>query len=181
MALDADAWKRVHALYFPLLYGRCRRLGLDEKDAEDVVQEVFLGAIKSIGNFRRDGPTSCFRAWLLGVANNKLKDYREHRAKHPPAEGGSAAREKFDQVAAPSDGLSVDDDAAAKAGLVQRALELIKEKFKGEDGTWTAFWRFEIEGKPAAEIAKELGKTPGAVHVAVCRVRKLLREYAELF
>jgi RNA polymerase sigma-70 factor (ECF subfamily) len=179
--LDAEAWKRVHALYFPLLYGRCRRNGLEQKDAEDVVQSVFLAAIKSIASFHRDGPTSCFRAWLLGITNNKLKDYWETRAKNPPAEGGSLARERLDQLAAPSDASSVNDDAEVRARLIQRALELIKDKLKCEDRTWTAFLRFDIEGKPAAEIASELGISANAVHIAACRIRKRLRkELADL-
>src|SRR5262245_14873104 len=92
VALDGDAWRRVFELYRPLVYSRCRRCGLPADDAADVVQEVLMAAFKSVGNFRREDPASSFRAWLLGIAGNKLKDYWETKAKNPQGEGGSAAQ-----------------------------------------------------------------------------------------
>ena len=39
---DAAAWERLVSLYAPLVLYWCRRLGLQETDAADVFQEVFL-------------------------------------------------------------------------------------------------------------------------------------------
>ena len=48
---------------------------------DDVLQELYLAAFKSIGRFtgRRSGE---LRAWLIGIAENKLREARKaHRAK----------------------------------------------------------------------------------------------------
>jgi RNA polymerase sigma-70 factor (ECF subfamily) len=175
LALNAAAWERIVRLYQPLLYGRCRRSGLDPDDAADVVQDAILSAFKSVGTFRLDGTTR-FRSWLLGITNNKLKDHWERIGRQPQAEGGSEAQRRIDQAADSSDGP---DDEVERARLLGRALELIQGQF--EPRTWEAFVRFQSKQQTAAEIAAELGMTANAVHVAASRVRKRLREeFAEL-
>ena len=47
-----------------------------------------------------------------------------------------------------------------------------------EPSTWQAFIRFAVEGRPAAQVAGELGVTESAVVQAKFRVLKRLREQA---
>jgi RNA polymerase sigma-70 factor (ECF subfamily) len=171
---DDDAWKRLVDLYGPFVYRRCRQLGVPAEDAADVGQDVFRAVFKDIRDFRRE-PGLSFRAWLGGITEHKVKDYWRRQAKNPQAKGGSAARDELNQVAAPNgDSSTMSDDAAEKTEVLRRALNLIEAR-SGEP-TWKAFIRFLRDGRSAAEVAAELGMTPGAVHVAVCRVRKRLRE-----
>ena len=44
-----------------------------------------------------------------------------------------------------------------------------------EPRTWEAFWQTAVEGRAAADVAAELGMTPGAVRVAKSRVLHRLR------
>jgi RNA polymerase sigma-70 factor, ECF subfamily len=180
VAGERTAWKRLFDLYWPLLYARCRRSGLQDQDAADVAQEVLLAALKSVGNFRRENTQSSFCGWLLGITAYKLKDYWDRKAKNPQGEGGSEAQRWIDQLAGAGDESSTTAAVAEeKTALLRRALQLIQGNH--EERTWKAFWRFEIDGQPAAAVAGELGMTPNAVHVAVCRVKKQLREeFADL-
>jgi RNA polymerase sigma-70 factor (ECF subfamily) len=172
-ALDAQAWERLVHLFGPTIYGRCRRRGLQEDEAADLVQEVFLAAATSIGRFA--GPPAGFRSWLWGIARNKLKDHWEARANRPGAQGGTDAQRRLAEVPAHEQRLDIDDSPGLEAhSLIRRALDFIHQDF--EERTWKAFWRFEVDGQPAADVASELGMTPNAVHIAVCRVRKRLRE-----
>src|SRR5437762_3136751 len=92
VALEAEAWERLVRLFGPTLYSRCRRRGLREEESNDLVQEVFLAAAKSVGRFRRAEPGSSFRGWLWGIARNKLRDHWKARANHPEAQGGTDAQ-----------------------------------------------------------------------------------------
>jgi RNA polymerase sigma-70 factor (ECF subfamily) len=60
-----------------------------------------------------------------------------------------------------------------RTALVQAALEFIEGEVHGP--TWRAFWKVAVEGRTPAEVAAELGMTPGAVRVAKCRVLARLR------
>jgi RNA polymerase sigma-70 factor (ECF subfamily) len=63
--------------------------------------------------------------------------------------------------------------------LLYRALEMICGDF--ESRTWQIFQRTAIEGRDAADVARELGMTARAVRQAKHRVVKRLREeYAGL-
>jgi RNA polymerase sigma-70 factor (ECF subfamily) len=145
-----------------------------------VAQEVFLAAFKSIAGFTRAGPHSSFRGWLLGIAANKMKDFVRHEARQPQGQGGSDAQGWINQVAAPVDDSSaLADEAAERVGVVRRALQMLEADF--QERTWRAFWGFDIDGQPAADVAAELGMTANGVHIAACRVRKRLRdEFGEL-
>jgi RNA polymerase sigma-70 factor (ECF subfamily) len=172
---DGEAWQRLVELYGPLVYGWCRRQGLQAAAAADVGQEVFLAVSKSIANFRRDRPDDSFRGWLWGITRHKLADYRRRIAAQPPAVGGSNAQQLLAQV--PED-VSTDSGSGIESGdanaLLHRALELVRLGF--EDRTWQAFWRVTVDGKTAAEVAGELGMSRNAVHVAKCKVLRRLRE-----
>jgi RNA polymerase sigma-70 factor (ECF subfamily) len=58
--------------------------------------------------------------------------------------------------------------------LYRRALDLIRSEF--EERTWRAFLMVTVEGRLPADVAVELGTTPGAVYIAKSRVLKRLRE-----
>jgi len=57
--------------------------------------------------------------------------------------------------------------------LLSRGLELVVAEF--QEKTWRAFVLHGIEGKRAADVAKELGMSETAVYVAKCRVLSRLR------
>ncbi len=57
--------------------------------------------------------------------------------------------------------------------LVARALELMQDEF--QPATWKACWEVVVAGRPAAEVAAELGLTIGAVYAAKSRVLRRLR------
>jgi RNA polymerase sigma-70 factor (ECF subfamily) len=57
---DAQAWGRLVQLYGPMVYGWCRRTGLQAEDAHDMVQEVFKSFFTAITTFRRDRPQGRF-------------------------------------------------------------------------------------------------------------------------
>jgi RNA polymerase sigma-70 factor (ECF subfamily) len=52
----------------------------DPDDAEDVLQETFVGAWRSAGNFRSEGTV---RGWLFGIARNVIRHQRRRRSGEP--------------------------------------------------------------------------------------------------
>ncbi len=77
---DREAFGELTRLYAPLVTGAIlSRVGRFQ-DAEDLVQETFLRALRQIG--RLDDPTRV-GAWLYGIAVNVVREHR--RAKPAPA------------------------------------------------------------------------------------------------
>jgi RNA polymerase sigma-70 factor (ECF subfamily) len=82
---------------------------------------------------------------------------------------GSALEE-----AACPDGAEAYWEAEYRRHLVGRALDLMQAEF--QPTTWMACWEHVVSGKPAAEVAAQLGISLGAVRAAKCRVLRRLRQ-----
>lgn len=164
---DADAWGRFVRLYTPLLFHWCRRLGVADPDAPDVVQDVLLVVFRDLPGFQYD-PGRSFRGWLFGVTRNKARDKAR---KLTPIPAGAGLDAEPDPTPDPSDRLAEADEARH---LAARALALMRDRF--EPATWRACWEQVVNDRPAAEVAAELGVTVNAAYLARSRVLRLLRQ-----
>jgi RNA polymerase sigma-70 factor, ECF subfamily len=164
---DAEAWARFVHLYTPLLASWAARAGLPDHDAAELIQDVFVLLLEKLPKFTYD-PGKSFRAWLRTVALNKWRE--RFRRAALPIKGGDEA---LAGVACP-DGAEAFWEAEYRRHLVGRALRLMQAQFA--PATWRACWENVVHGKPAAEVAGELGMTPGAVRVARFRVLTRLRQ-----
>ena len=169
---DAVAWERVVALYGPLVLSWCRAAGLRDADAADVFQDVFQAVAVHLSGFHHGRSGGTFRGWLRTITRNKVHDHYRRREREPAGVGGSDARERLDQVAGAAPAEEATDDPA-ETELLHRALAMIRGEF--EPRTWAAFWQTAVDGRSAADVAADLGMTPGAVRVAKSRVLHRLR------
>jgi RNA polymerase sigma-70 factor, ECF subfamily len=168
-AADAQAWRRLIHLYSPLVFSWCRRTGLADEDAADVMQEVWRAVLRGIDGFDLGADRASFRGWLYTVTRNKARDF--FRAAPPRAEGGSTAQHRLTELPEREEPPAEADETAE---LVRRALALIRGDF--EERTFRAFWRTTVDEIPAGKVATELGLTVDAVYQARSRVLRRLRE-----
>lgn len=178
-AEDPSAWDRLVTLYAPLVFQWCRRAHLQHHDVEDVFQEVFRAVLSHVGEFRKEKPGDTFRGWLFTITRNKIRDHFRRAGREPQGEGGTEAMHRFSRIEAPGrdepeSGVESGSSGGAQRCLFRRALELIRGEFREQ--TWRAFWSTAVEGHSAADVAADLGMTPGAVRVARSRVLRRLRE-----
>jgi RNA polymerase sigma-70 factor (ECF subfamily) len=167
-----DAWTRFVDLYTPLLLAWARRQGLQEADAADLVQEVFIKLMDELPRYVR-GEGQSFRGWLYRVTANQCRDFRRRVATRalPGADGLSGVGAE-----APVPDF---EEVEYRRALVNRGLELIRGEFN--DRTWTAFSQLMVEGRSAAEVARALGITENAVYLARHRVLTRLRREIDGF
>ena len=72
---DGGALAELVRLTQPTVWRVCAALGSGD-DVEDLVQETYLRALKSLPTYRRDAPV---RVWLLAVARNVCADQVRRR------------------------------------------------------------------------------------------------------
>jgi RNA polymerase sigma-70 factor (ECF subfamily) len=166
---EAEAWERFVSLYTPLIYAWGRQVGLQEQDAADLVQEVFVKLMQVLPTFTYDARKGGFRRWLRTVALNTWRDHRKRRGDRP-LPGNEAA---LAELAAPN-GIESFWEAEYSLHLVNRAMALMQADF--QPATWKAFWEQVAVGRPAKEVAAELGITAGAAYAAKFRVLDRLRQ-----
>jgi RNA polymerase sigma-70 factor (ECF subfamily) len=76
-AMDEGAWASLQDDYYRRIYFYVKRYVTDHQTAEDLTQDVFLGAVRGIGGF---DPTFTLDQFLFGIAKNRVIDhYRKHK------------------------------------------------------------------------------------------------------
>jgi RNA polymerase sigma-70 factor, ECF subfamily len=122
-------------------------------DAEDLVQDVFMAALRRMNELRT---AAAFRGWLAAIARHRAIDYHRDR-------GASRLSQDVRECAGPHgdtlDGLVVLD-------LIRHLPEAYRE---------TMILRL-VEGMTGPEIARQTGLTPDSVRVNLCRGMKMMRE-----
>lgn len=162
-----SAWTRFVQLYTPLLLHWARRLGLNDADAADLVQDILTLLVRKLPEFAYDRSKS-FRAWLRTVSLNCWRN-RLRRVELPREAKGA----DLDELPG-RDEQELLSESEYRQWLVGRALELMQAEF--QPNTWKACWECVVMGRPAAEIAAELGMSVGAVYMAKSRVLSRLRQ-----
>lgn len=172
---DAAAWDRLVGLYAPLVFYWCRRADLQEQDAADVLQEVFLAVAIHLSGFHKDRPGDTFRGWLRVITQHKILDLFRRRQREPDGVGGSVAADRLADMPAP---IGPQEQSAAdhraERSLLFRSLDFLRGEF--EPKTWQAFWKTVVDDRCAKDVAEELGMSPGAVRVCKSRVLQRLRQ-----
>lgn len=173
--LDPVAWRKLTAIYTPLVYQWCRGAGLQVSDASDVAQEVFRSVASGLNNFRKERPQDSFRGWLWTITHNKIRDYFRTLADEPHAAGGTEAQLLLQELPSePPPELHEFPSRARHSRLAQRAISLMQTDF--EESTWRAFWLTAVELQPAQAVADQLSMSRAAVYQAKSRVLRHLRE-----
>lgn len=76
-----DAFDELYHRHLPRVYKRVRYV-IPESDVEDVTQEIFIAALKSLPSFRGDAK---FGTWLRTLTNHKVAEfYRKRTRKQEP-------------------------------------------------------------------------------------------------
>ena len=172
---DASEWRRLRDIYSPMIRHWLSRLPNLHDEVDDLTQEVLVVLFRELPSFerRRDGS---FRAWLRQITVNQMWAFSRTRRKQPLAMGGPETDQLLAQLADPTSDLARQWDRDHDRHVFQKLLAIIEGDF--EPSTWQAFTRFALEGRPAAQVAGELGVTESAVVQAKFRILKRLREEA---
>jgi RNA polymerase sigma-70 factor (ECF subfamily) len=151
-ARGEDAFRALYRAHTPALYALALRLtGGDHGEAEDLVQESWIRAVRALSSFRAQ---SALRSWLCGL----LVNVRRERM-----------RTDWRTVDAPN------IEAAADTGGPDDALDLERAIGALPEGARDVFVLHDVYGYTHREIAEMLGVVEGTSKSQLTRARTLLR------
>ena len=147
---DRDAFGLFYDRHAPVLFGFCLRILKDARDAEDVLQEVFVQAWRDAGRF--DATRASVKTWLFTIARSRALDrWRSRRSQEQRF--SPAPDESLDRAGA----REGDQEAAALRDYVGRCLG----KLTGNEQAVLRLAYFD--GFTQEEIAERLGEPLGTV------------------
>lgn len=152
-----QAFEQVVRQYSEPLYWKIRRIVLDHDNANDVLQNTFLKAWRSLAEFRQEAKLS---TWLYRIAINESLDFvrREKRMKAMDADISLSTRLLADEYF----------DGDQTQALLQEAVATLPDVQR------TVFTMKYFEEMKYSEISQILGVTEGALkasyHIAVKKI-----------
>lgn len=167
---DREAFWELAAPSMDAIYRLALRLVRNAEDAEDVVQEAFLQALKAIAEFRGH---SRFTTWVHRIAvNQALMKLRKRRSDVFPlesVEGGEPARYPLQLVDWSESALN-DIVRTEAVGILEEAILELPIDLK------TVLVLRDINGLSNEEAAQALELPLGAVKWRLHRARTILRD-----
>lgn len=159
---DREAFLMLYNRYLNKVYNRVKsRVPVD--DVEDVVQEIFIAAVRSIKNFEQ---RSQFNTWLYTIVNRQIADFYRKRGRRI-SDDHLVSLEHIEQtVTSPEH----DRDHLDEQTLIRRALNNIPDHYRE-----VIFLRF-AEQLAFAEIAEQRGQSVEAVKSLYRRAIQAIRE-----
>jgi len=175
---DYAAWKEFVSIYRLVIRKAAKKRGLQDADADNLVQEVFLAVSRSIEKWLEKESRGKFRAWLLQIARNEAIDLLTRRSTRSLGEDGQEAMDKM-QVLCQADEISHLIDHQYRLSLFQTAAREVKKTVASH--TWQAFYLTHIEGFSAEQAARDLGTRPGNIHFARSRVMAKIKSFVKRY
>jgi RNA polymerase sigma factor (sigma-70 family) len=179
---DEEGWQEFFRVYWKLIYGVARHAGLNDAEAQDVVQETLISVAKHMPTFRYDPSVGSFKTWMLNMTRWRiLGQFRKRRpmADQPPDSATSTVR--TDPVEAIADPNSLDLNAVWEAewrnNLLNAAIEKLKRRLDPQ--------RFQIfdfcvnKEWPAEKVAERFGVAVDQVYQIKHRVTESIRVEVE--
>jgi RNA polymerase sigma-70 factor, ECF subfamily len=155
---DRVAFGQLYDRYARMVHG-ILLARVPPREVEDLVQEVFLAALRELHSLR---DLSRFSAWLAAITRNRANDH--YRKSGPEAALTEPVAE--DQTESPASGHGGEQAASRILTVIRDLPEAYREPL---------ILRL-VEGMTGPEIAARTGLKHGSVRVNLCRGMQLLRE-----
>ena len=155
---DPEAFAVLFHRYYAMIHAFAYRLCLDPVEAQDLAQETFIRAARSLGHFTAVRKTDGFRSWLYRIALNAARDSLRHRRRRKALNDEIAFRQTREERG-----------RTGRFAEVERALASLPEA-----------WRRTLvlvfyEGLSHAQAATVLGCAETTVSWRVFRAKRQLR------
>jgi RNA polymerase sigma-70 factor (ECF subfamily) len=169
---DAEAFRVLVERHKRRLYAVLLRLAGDPDQAEDLAQEAFVKAFRSLAGFRRD---ASFGTWLIQIgihaARDRVRSARRQRgivSIEALREAHGHELELVDRSPGADPGFEI--EAEEERGLMHAALAELPADYR------EVLVLKHFEGWAYAQIAEVTGDSAGTLKVRAYRARQLLRE-----
>ena len=156
LAGNQQAIRELVDQYQGPVFGLCYRMLRHRQDAEDMAQETFVRAVRSLVRWDRQRE---FLPWLLAIAANRCRTLLSRRTRRP------ATTALVDSV---PDDAGLEEPARRLAEELQVALSAVRAEYR------QAFELFHVPQVELPRIAAHLGRPVGTIKTWVHRARREL-------
>ncbi len=167
---DPKAIETLYINYFDRLYAFIlHSVKRDQAAAEDIVQNVFVSALRSAKGFKGE---SKLYTWLAGIAHHKTTDHyrREQRELYHNNDLINDAPVEMQSIADNSQSIADKLDSTELGLVVAKALSALPPDYR------QVLLLKYVEGMTVLEISQVMNRSLKSIDGLLTRARKLLKE-----
>ena len=173
---DPTAFDQLVVKYSPRLYGLVYNMTSNHEDTNDLMQDVFAKAYRSIRGFRGQ---SSFYTWIHSIGVNMTINFLKKRGRRyhmslDDVDANIQNDKDFIEQTATTNPVREADLAELQQRLNEAMMKLSYEHR-------AVVTMFDIQGMPHAEISKILGVSEGTVRSRLFYAHRQLQNYLEEF
>jgi RNA polymerase sigma factor (sigma-70 family) len=180
---DQESWRNFFNIYWKLIYHTARKAGLQDVEAQEVVQETVIIVAKKIKTFRYNPETDSFKGWLLYITRKSIAgQYRKRQGSgRENGRGGTAGRtpENIYHPELVENELEKLWDREWEQNLMDAAIRNVKELVSPKQ--FQIFNFYVLKGWSVNEVAKTLEVGRPTIYLAKHRVSVLIRKELKRF
>lgn len=173
---DAAAFDELVIKYSPRLYGLVYNMTSNHEDTNDLLQDIFAKAYRSIKGFRGK---SKFYTWIHSIGVNMTINFLKKRNRRrtlslDDVDSAIQHDEEFIELTSTTNPVRETD-------LNELQQRLNEAMMKLSDDHRAVVTMFDIQGMPHAEISKILGVSEGTVRSRLFYAHRQLQNYLDEF
>lgn len=176
---DQTGWREFFDTYWRLIYNFARKSGLNDAEAQDVVQSTFIYLSRRMPNFQYDNSRASFKSWLRIVTRSRISNFRRKTSREQslrsepfPEDEGDVAWEKIPDTA--PDALDELWQKEWEEHLVNTALRRVRMKVSSQQ--LMIFQLAALGELSLKQVARKLDVSIAQVYLARHRVGKLFKQ-----
>ena len=176
---DQESWRDFFNTYWKLIYGTAVKAGLNDAEAQDVVQDTVIAVAKKIEDFKYDPALDSFKGWLLYLTRKRIALHYRKRER----DRGGRARDsevmaftgELERIPDPA-GLDLEAiwNEEWEKGMTDAALARVKQQVNPKQ--FQMFNFYVLKQWPVKEVARTLGVTATQVYLAKHRISALVKK-----
>ena len=167
---NAAAWNRLFDLYAGFVYSIARRKGLNDADADDIVQMVFADLARNLPSFKYDREKGRFRSYLAALVKWRVID--RLKAVRRDADLKADFMEEAKSAATTED--EDFEEREWQSAAMEETLRRIKPEVRPEH--YAAFVASAVEGQDTDVVTKLYGISRDSLYQIRKRLTVKLRE-----
>lgn len=161
------AFRTLYEQHYAFVWGVLRRLGVPERDVEDLLQDVFVVVHRRLDDFEGRAANT---TWLYAIAVRVYWNYARRQQRRPTLATESASAMPI-----------LDDSVGPERFAQHREASALLEELLGslDPDKRTAFVLAELEGLSAPEIAEVTGTKTRTVYSRIRAAKQLVEASAK--
>ena len=142
---DQGSWKDFFDTYARLIYRVAAKAGLNDAEAQDVVQETVIIVARKIPGFKYDPALGSFKSWLMLITRRRIEKQLKKRM---PVKVGQASR-----LSGAGETPALRSDDTKRTATVERIAD---PKSFDLEAAWDAEWESNLWNAAVARVKAQV-------------------------